>query len=31
MKSPSEEIGVLIGLASGPVLTVADLNNVQNI
>jgi KaiC/GvpD/RAD55 family RecA-like ATPase len=30
-KSPSEEIGVRIGLASGPVFTVADLNNVQNI
>ena len=30
-KSPTEEIGVLIGLASGPVFTVADLNNVQNI
>ena len=29
-KSPTEEIGVLIGLASGPVFTVADLNNVQN-
>ena len=25
------EIGVRIGLASGPVFTVADLNNVQNI
>ena len=30
-KSPTEEIGVRIGLASGPVFTVADLNNVQNI
>jgi class 3 adenylate cyclase len=30
-KSPAEEIGVRIGLASGPVFTVADLNNVQNI
>jgi KaiC/GvpD/RAD55 family RecA-like ATPase len=30
-KPPSEEIGVRIGLASGPVFTVADLNNVQNI
>jgi hypothetical protein len=30
-KSLTEEIGVLIGLASGPVFTVADLNNVQNI
>jgi class 3 adenylate cyclase len=30
-KSPSEEIGVRIGLASGPVFTVADFNNVQNI
>jgi class 3 adenylate cyclase len=30
-KSPTEEIGVLIGLASGPVFTVADLNNVENI
>jgi hypothetical protein len=30
-KSSSEEIGVRIGLASGPVFTVADLNNVQNI
>lgn len=29
--SPSEEVGVRIGLASGPVFTVADLNNVQNI
>jgi KaiC/GvpD/RAD55 family RecA-like ATPase len=30
-KSPAEEIGVRIGLASGPVFTVADFNNVQNI
>jgi KaiC/GvpD/RAD55 family RecA-like ATPase len=30
-KSPTEEIGVRIGLASGLVFTVADLNNVQNI
>ncbi|MGH9989873.1 MAG: adenylate/guanylate cyclase domain-containing protein, partial [Nitrososphaera sp.] len=30
-RSPTEEIGVRIGLASGPVFTVADLNNVQNI
>jgi KaiC/GvpD/RAD55 family RecA-like ATPase len=30
-KSPAEELGVRIGLASGPVFTVADLNNVQNI
>jgi class 3 adenylate cyclase len=30
-KSPSEETGVRIGLASGPVFTVADFNNVQNI
>ena len=30
-KSPAEEIDVRIGLASGPVFTVADLNNVQNI
>jgi KaiC/GvpD/RAD55 family RecA-like ATPase/class 3 adenylate cyclase len=30
-KSLAEEIGVRIGLASGPVFTVADLNNVQNI
>lgn len=30
-KSPAEEIGVRIGLASGPVFAVADLNNVQNI
>jgi KaiC/GvpD/RAD55 family RecA-like ATPase/class 3 adenylate cyclase len=30
-KSAAEEIGVRIGLASGPVFTVADLNNVQNI
>jgi class 3 adenylate cyclase len=29
-KSPSEEIGVRIGLASGPVFTVADFNNVHN-
>lgn len=30
-KSPLQEIGVRIGLASGPEFTVADLNNVQNI
>ena len=30
-KSAAEEIGVRIGLASGSVFTVADLNNVQNI
>jgi len=30
-KSAAEELGVRIGLASGPVFTVADLNNVQNI
>lgn len=30
-RSPAEEIGVRIGLASGPVFSVADLNNVQNI
>ena len=30
-KSSSEEFGVQIGLASGPVFTVADLNNGQNI
>ncbi len=30
-KFPEEEIGVRIGLASGPVFAVADLNNVQNI
>ena len=30
-ESPAEEIGVRIGLASGPVFAVADLNNVQNI
>jgi class 3 adenylate cyclase len=30
-KPSSEEIGVRIGLASGPVFTVADLNNGQNI
>lgn len=29
--SQAEEIGVRIGLASGPVFAVADLNNVQNI
>jgi class 3 adenylate cyclase len=30
-KSLAEEVGVRIGLASGPVFTVADLNNVQNL
>jgi KaiC/GvpD/RAD55 family RecA-like ATPase/class 3 adenylate cyclase len=31
MRSTSESLGVRIGLGSGPVFTVSDLNNVQNI
>lgn len=31
LKNASDSLGVRIGLGSGPVFTVSDLNNVQNI